>query len=312
MNKFKVIGIGVISSLLTLVVVGIIFMYCGSNKTSTEAIGQGNVINSESDKMSNKVIGKWEIIGSGAIDTNNKSEALFINLYTTLFPKESEIEIKKDKIILHGQTINYRVEDKKIMMDNNGKNEICIEPYFNDKGYLIFKIGNFGAVMENLDAYKAEKNKADANLNNKDLESGGEAKESISNSKTVNESEESKSNSTNSVLDNNVKFTVQDYSINGSEVTVHLNVVSNYDGEVNLWQDGMYLMNSNGTKFSLDIHKHLSKGENKFSVVKGENKTFELYFNNYKGSDELNLHVEKIWCMDPALSMKEKVTMKLS
>ena len=113
------------------------------------------------------------------------------------------------------------------------------------------------------------------------------------------------------VFNDKVIFTLQEFNIDGDEVIVRINVVNNYENEINLWPDGVYLMNSSGTRFPLDIHKHLAKGENKFNLVTGENKTFEFYFNKYNESDELDIKIDKIWCMDPRTSMKEKIVMKL-
>lgn len=293
MKKFKTIGIGVISSLLTLCVVGVIYMYLGNNKTS------------------NKLMGNWRVVESGAVDSNNKSDGLYTNLYTMLFPKNSEIQINKDKIVLHGQAVDYRIEDEKLIITSKDKSETYVDAYF-DKENLVFKIGNFAAVMEKSDGTNKVSNNTDTvSEDKKTQENKSEVKENTEAPKAVSKNESIKVDSTSSVFNNKINFTVQDYSIDGSNVTVHLKVVSNYDKEINLWPNGMYLMNNNGTRFSMDMSKHLSKGENEFLVVKGESKTFELYFKDYENSGELNLHVDKIWCMDPALAMKEKINIKL-
>lgn len=78
--------------------------------------------------------------------------------------------------------------------------------------------------------------------------------------------------------------TLNSYDISGEDIQINVTVNDNYGKDIELWQDGIYVMNNDGSKFSLDTFKHLEKGENKFSLVSGETKDFTFHFTGYVNS----------------------------
>ncbi|GKU29329.1 hypothetical protein [Clostridium folliculivorans] len=132
MKALKIIGIGLIVILLALI--GLV------------VIGG----NSSDSKVNKDILGKWKVVDCGAIDANNKSEP-FVAIYSMILPKSSTIEITKNKFIIQGQGTNYRIEDGKFVITNKDNTETYADVYLNDKGQLVFKIGNFAAIMDNID-----------------------------------------------------------------------------------------------------------------------------------------------------------------
>lgn len=111
-------------------------------------------------------------------------------------------------------------------------------------------------------------------------------------------------------FDGKVIMTVNDYKINGQDIIVNINVVNNYNKEINLWSKGIYIMNENGKVFNIDNHTQLRAGSMDFTVVSGENRNFTFYLSRYEESSKLTFKIDQIWCMDSEC-MKNKIEISL-
>lgn len=116
--------------------------------------------------------------------------------------------------------------------------------------------------------------------------------------------------STGEAFKGKLKVNVKSYKIDGSDITIKVNVQNNFNTEVSFWPDRTYIINEAGKVFKIDIYKHLRNGGSKFDVVSGENKDFEFYLTGYEDSKELTFKMDQIWSMDPRAN-DEIISIKL-
>lgn len=234
---------------------------------------------------------------------------------------ESIKELKEDLIRVENGKNPFSMKAKDI-----SKNKVIIIAASIIVGIILVSGGSIG-IYKTLSTDKNNTNIEVNNKSNKEQESknsndsinndNSNIKDVASNQKTTNEDANNKkqsnvqvSNESASTFNGKLVAKLSNYEVDGKDIVVSVNIVNNYDKEINFWPEGIYMMNENGNKFAMDIHKQLANGGTQFTVVPGESKDFKFYLTDYIESNSLAFKLDKIWCMGPE-SMKNKIEIKI-
>ncbi|AGX41944.1 serine/threonine-protein kinase [Clostridium saccharobutylicum] len=234
---------------------------------------------------------------------------------------ESIKELKEDLIRVENGKNPSSMKAKDI-----SKNKVIIIAASIIVGIILVSGGSIG-IYKTLSTDKNNTNIEVNNKSNKEQESknsndsinndNSNIKDVASNQKTTNEDANNKkqsnvqvSNESASTFNGKLVAKLSNYEVDGKDLVVNVNIVNNYDKEINFWPEGIYMMNENGNKFAMDIHKQLANGGTQFTVVPGESKDFKFYLTDYVESNSLAFKLDKIWCMGPE-SMKNKIEIKI-